>query len=78
MSKKEITKNEDQPSIDEEIRKLVVARLKVLSEDTMISVGSEGQFTRDELIDRVETDDDVGKKIAEVQMEWLRSFKAEA
>lgn len=75
MPNKKTSDREDKISIDEEIRKLVVARLKILSEDTMISIGSEGQFTRDELIDRVETDDDVGKKIAEVHMEWLRSFK---
>jgi len=60
---------------DEEIRKLVTARLSVLSEDTMISIGSEGSFSRDELISRVEKGDEIGNKIAEVEMEWLRSFK---
>jgi len=62
---------------DEEIRKLVTARLSVLSADTMISVGSEGSFSRDELIQRVESGDEVGNKIAQIEMEWLRSFKKE-
>ena len=31
---------------DEEIRKLVMARLSVLSKTTMISLGSDGSFTR--------------------------------
>ena len=37
---------------DEEIRKLITARLSVLSADTMIFVGSDGSFSRDELIER--------------------------
>lgn len=60
---------------DEEIRKLVTARLSVLSADTMISIGSDGSFTRDELIQRVEKGDEIGNKIAQIELEWLRSFK---
>jgi len=60
---------------DEEVRKLVIARLSVLSIDTIISLGSEGSFTRDQLVESVERGDSVGEKLAEIQMEWLRSFK---
>lgn len=60
---------------DEGIRKLVVARLSVLSQDTIISLGSEGSFTRDQLVEKVEKGDKIGEKLAEIQMEWLRSFK---
>ena len=60
---------------DEAVRKLVVARLSVLSPDTMISLGSEGSFTRDELVASVEQGNAIGEKLAEIQMEWLRSFK---
>lgn len=60
---------------DEEVRKLVVARLSVLSRDTIISLGSEGSFTRDQLVESVKRGDSVGEKLAEIQMEWLRSFK---
>lgn len=60
---------------DEEIRKLVLARLSVLSSDTIISFGSDGSFTRDELLKKVEVGDKVGEKLAEIQMQWLRSFQ---
>jgi len=60
---------------NEEIRKLVLARLSVLSSDTVISLGSEGSFNRDELIEKVKKGDEVGEKLAEIQMEWLQSFK---
>lgn len=61
--------------LDEEIRKLVTARLSVLSSGTIISLGSDGSFSRDELIERVEKGDAIGEKLAEIQLEWLRSFK---
>ena len=32
-------------------------------------------FTKDELIEEVRNDTEIGKKIAEVEMFWLRSFK---
>ncbi|OGL73332.1 hypothetical protein A3E39_00090 [Candidatus Uhrbacteria bacterium RIFCSPHIGHO2_12_FULL_60_25] len=63
---------------DEEIRKLIVARLSVLSSDTYASIGSEGSFSRDEMIRHVEAGDEIGKKIEEIQMEWLRSWKEKA
>lgn len=62
---------------DEEVRKLVTARLSVLSPDTMISFGLDGTFSRDELVEKVEKGDDVGEKWVEIQLEWLRSFKAD-
>ena len=60
---------------DKEVRKLVLARLSVLSSDTVISLGSEGSFNRDELVQKVQEGDRVGEKLAEIQMEWLQSFK---
>jgi len=63
---------------DEDIRKLVLARLSVLSSDAIVSLGSEGSFTRDELVERVERGDAVGEKLAEIQMAWLQSFKSDS
>lgn len=61
---------------DEEVRKIVLARLSVLSSNTMMSFGSDGSFSRDELVASVERGDELGEKLAEIEMEWLRSFKA--
>lgn len=63
-------------NIDEdELRRLVVARLSVLSPETAVSIGSEGSFKRDELIGRVERGDEIGKKFERMEIEWLRSLK---
>ena len=60
---------------EKEKRELVIARLKILPSDKKLSVGSSGDFTRDELIEHVEKKDEIGKKIVEVQMEYLRLLK---
>lgn len=60
---------------DEEIRKLVIARLRSLSSGRKISIGSEGEFTKEELIEKVVNKDKIGDKIIKIQLEYLRSFK---
>lgn len=66
---------EEAISADEEIRKLVIARLKLLSPDTMKSIGSMGTFSRDQLIESVKKGDEIGETIKNIEMEWLRAQK---
>lgn len=61
--------------ISDEIKQLVIARLEALPEDTGISIGSDGEFTKDELIERVQQGDDIGQKIVEVEMNYLQGLK---
>lgn len=61
--------------ISQEIKDLVIARLEVLPEDTGISIGSAGEFTRDELIERVRQGDEIGQKIVKVELSYLKSLK---
>jgi len=60
---------------DEEIRKLVVERLKTFPSGKKISIGSEGNFSKEELINHVESEDRVGRKIIEIQLTYLQSLK---
>ncbi len=60
---------------DEEIKKIVIARLETLPSDKKISIGSSGEFTRDEIIESVEKGDEIGKKMIQVEMEFLRALK---
>jgi len=54
---------------------LVVSRLQVLSDDQEISVGSEGSFTKSQLIQHVRKNDDLGKKFVEIELQYLQSLK---
>ena len=61
--------------IKKEIKDLVIARLEILPSNKKISIGSSGEFTRDDLIKHVKKEDDVGEKIAEIELEYLRAIK---
>ena len=60
---------------DLEIRKLVAERLKTLPSGKQVSIGDEGSFTKDELIEKVKLGDSIGEKIVEVELEFLRALK---
>jgi len=61
---------------EQEIKELVIARLKTLPEDKGVSIGADGEFTKDELIRHVQEGDEIGKKMVEIEMDFLRSLKA--
>jgi hypothetical protein len=59
----------------EDIRELVIARLQTLPNDKGVSIGSVGNFTKDDLIQHVESGDAIGDKIIEVEMNFLKALK---
>ena len=60
---------------EEDIKKVVIARLETLSPTKKISIGSAGEFTIDELIERVKEDDPIGKKLIQIELDFIRLFK---
>lgn len=62
-------------ALQEDIKRLVIARLRTLGGNKRISIGSEGEFNKDQLIERVEKEDSIGKKIMEIQLQYLQSLK---
>lgn len=63
---------------DQEIRDLVIARLRTLSDDRKISIGSDGEYSKDDLVQRVRNNDKIGDKIIAIQLNYLKSFKKSA
>lgn len=59
----------------EEIQELVIARLQTLPDSKGISIGSAGNFTKAEMIECVRSGDSIGKKIIEVEMNFLKALK---
>lgn len=59
----------------EEIKKLVIARLEALPSDKKISIGSKGEFTKEEVIDHVKKQDSIGKMMTNIELEFLRAMK---
>lgn len=61
--------------IPEDLKDLVIARLDVLSPHKRIHIGSLGDFTKDELIERVKMGDEIGQQIAKIELAFLRALK---
>ena len=60
---------------NEEIKKIVIARLETLSPNRKISIGSSGEFVPADLVEHVKNGDTIGKKFIQIEMEFLRSLK---
>ena len=58
-----------------EIRQLVIARLRSISPDLAVSMGAGDSFTTQQLIMHVEKGDKIGKKISEIELNYLRTLK---
>jgi len=60
--------------MDKEVKKLVIARLKTMPSNLRISIGN-SVYSKEELIEKVEKEDEIGKLIVKVQLNYLKSFK---
>ncbi|MBL7147834.1 MAG: hypothetical protein ISS82_03345 [Nanoarchaeota archaeon] len=61
--------------ISEDLKELVIVRLETMPSNRKISIGSYGDFNKEELIKHVKEGDEVGKKIIEVELEFIRTLK---
>ncbi len=61
--------------ISKQIKELVLARLEVMPNTMKVSIGSYGAFSKNDLKGHVEKEDEIGKKVIEVQMAFLRAIK---
>ena len=61
--------------IQEDIRELVLARIRAASGDLNVSIGSVAKgYSKKELIESVEAGDEIGKEIVDIQMEYLKDI----
>lgn len=61
--------------IQEDLRKLVMARIKASSGDLRLSIGGTVQsYTKEELLKSVEKGDEIGKEIINIQLEYLKDM----
>ena len=62
--------------IADDLKELVIARLEVLSSGKKVSVGGDsGVLSREDLIKHVREGDQIGKKIMDVELTFLRALK---
>ena len=64
--------------MEEERKKLVLARFKTLNPESKILLGGDQEVSVKELIGHVEKGDDFGKKIVQVQIQMLKVLSSGA
>ena len=65
----------EEDKITEDLKELVIARLDVLPPGRKISIGSTGEYTKDQLIESVRRGDSIGRTIVDLELEFLRALK---
>ncbi len=65
------------PELQNQIKELVIARILTLPEDVSLSVGDE-DLKRGQLIEHVQKEDEVGKDIIDMQLEFIRDMASGA
>lgn len=62
--------------IPKDLRNLVISRLEIVSPNKKFFIGSRREgFTKEELIEHVKKGDEIGQKVIEVEMTFLRALK---
>ena len=56
------------------LKKLVIARLDAIPADVSFSIGPYGDFTKEQLIEEIEKESEVGKAAAEIELSFLRKL----
>ena len=61
----------------EDIKKLVIERIKASSNDLGVVIGSI-EYSKEEMLKSVEEENEIGKEIIAIQMEYLRDMASGA
>lgn len=67
----------EKKNIQEDIKKLVIARINALSDDLGIIIGNK-KYTKKEILDSIEKGDKTGQEVINAQMEYLRDMASGA
>lgn len=65
---------EKNEQISEDVKELVIARLGIMPSTYKLSIGSEGTFTKDQLIEHVLAEDKIGNQITMMQLNFIKAL----
>ena len=61
------------PEAKEQLKRIVIERLRVMPSDLQISIGNE-EISTDDLIDHVESNDETGTQMMAMELDFLRDL----
>lgn len=77
QNNKQIESVELDTKSQEKLKQIVIARIKTLSDETRVSLGSE-EFSPSQLVDHVENGDDVGLEVIDMHWQYLKDLASGA
>jgi len=60
--------------MDQDLKNMVIGRLSTIPEGMEISVGSFGSFKKDDLIKNVKDETEVGKKMVDIELTYMKDL----
>ncbi|OGG14021.1 hypothetical protein A3D77_03445 [Candidatus Gottesmanbacteria bacterium RIFCSPHIGHO2_02_FULL_39_11] len=69
----ELNLHDIDPELLEEMKKIVVARIRTSSDDLAITIGDKN-YNKEQILESVEKGDEIGLEIIDTQMEFLRDM----
>lgn len=74
MSDNQKIKQPKKIDTEEELKQIVIQRLKTSSDELQVVIGGEGNFTNQELIESIEAGDKIGQEILESEIEFIKAI----
>lgn len=62
-------------SSEDAFKNLVLARLQALPDGACISIGGEGTLTKEQILNHVKENDEIGKKMIEIDKAFFKALK---
>lgn len=69
--------NMEKKNIQEDIKKLAIARINAFSDDLGIIIGNK-KYTKKEILNSIENGDETGQEVIDAQIEYLRDMASGA
>jgi hypothetical protein len=64
----------DREQKNPEVKELVLARINVMPPNYKLSVGNQGTFTKEQLIENVGKGNEIGNQIIDMQMNFIKAL----
>lgn len=79
MNNLDKNKNDDiiDADLKEQLKQLTIARIRTISNDTRISLGSE-DYSSEDLVKHVEKDDEIGEEFIKMNWQYLKDLASGA
>jgi len=65
------------PELKKLLKEITIARVRTISKDTHISLGSE-DYSSEELVDHIEEDDEIGEEFIKLNWQYLKDLASGA